>query len=212
MQAFSAKSTSSCSSATTLQVSGLHSQPQERGRLLRISPLHSHLPWSARLRYWLASFPFTLRRKVPGTSLSVLCWAAKTALLALQGAVQAPIMATTMTTTLIAREGCGEQGAKPSAGPTCLWLAGAQRRGQAQAAQGHRSSLRGAADGGLSARCFLGHPTERSGLRGSSSNILQAWDCRNELLADCSCPKGLCKELGGWLTAWERSHSKSRGK
>lgn len=45
----------------------------------------------------------------------------------------------------------------------------------------------------------------------NSSSILQAWDCRNELLADCSCPKGLCKELGGWLTARERSHSKAEG-
>lgn len=69
--------------------------------------------------------------------------------------------------------------------------------------------MHGAANGGLSARYFLGHPTERSGLCGNSSSILQAWDCRNELLAECSCPKGLCKELGGWLTAWERSHSKA---
>lgn len=48
-------------------------------------------------------------------------------------------------------------------------------------------------------------------LCGNSSTDLQAWDSRDELLPDHSCPKGLCKELGGCLTAWERSHSKAEG-
>lgn len=48
-------------------------------------------------------------------------------------------------------------------------------------------------------------------LWGNSNAVLQAWDSRGELLPDHSCPKGLCKELGGWLTAWERSRSKAEG-
>lgn len=83
--------------------------------------------------------------------------------------------------------------------------------GRCRQAGGTGSSVHPAAHGGLSARCFLGHPTETSGLVGNRSGALQAWDCRNELLADCLCPRGLCKELGGWLTAWERSHSKAEG-
>lgn len=86
---------------------------------------------------------------------SILCWVAKAALLALQGAVQALITATAVTLLQIEDVETRTQSQQPA--PRIL----AGRSSALRAGSGGGSNTHGAASGGLSAKCFLGHPTER---------------------------------------------------